>query len=108
MKLSLEDKWLKFFADTEYVDQKSCLIELCEYVFAIPAHNASAERIFSLMSIQRSDERDRLPVETAEAILTCRYNFKMTCVQFYNYVKGENDIMKKVKSTLKYEWAKKD
>ena len=108
MKLSMEEKWLKFFADTKYIHQKSCLIKLCEYVFAIPAHNANVERIFSLMSTQWSDERNRLSVETIEAILICHYNYKMTCAQFYNYVKEENDIIKKAKSTLKYDWAKKD
>ncbi|GBM16909.1 hypothetical protein AVEN_267305-1 [Araneus ventricosus] len=45
MKLSTEEKWLKFFIDTQYIDQKSCLIKLCEYVFAIQAHNANVERI---------------------------------------------------------------
>ncbi|GBN29724.1 hypothetical protein AVEN_94112-1 [Araneus ventricosus] len=34
--------------------------------------------------------------------------FKMTCVQFYNYVKEESDRIKKAKSALKYDWAKKD
>ncbi|GBL93434.1 hypothetical protein AVEN_188749-1 [Araneus ventricosus] len=108
MKLSVEEKWLKFFADTKHIDQKSCPTKLCEYEFAIPAHNANVERIFSLMSTQWSDERNRLSVETTEAILICRYNFKMTCAQFYNYLKEENDIIKKVKSPLKYDWAKRD
>ncbi|GBL84159.1 hypothetical protein AVEN_118568-1 [Araneus ventricosus] len=50
MKLSMEENWRKFFADTKFIDQKSVsLIKLCEYAFAIPAHNANVERIFSLM-----------------------------------------------------------
>ncbi|GBM76201.1 hypothetical protein AVEN_55039-1 [Araneus ventricosus] len=28
MKLRMEEKWLKSFADTKYIDQKSCLIKL--------------------------------------------------------------------------------
>ena len=39
--------------------------------------------------------------------LICHYNFKITWFQFLNYVKEENEIIVKVKSTLKYDWAKK-
>ncbi|GBN89360.1 hypothetical protein AVEN_22462-1 [Araneus ventricosus] len=97
-----------FFADTKDIDQKSCPIKLRKHVFAIPANNANVERIFSLMPTQWSDKRNRLSVETIDAILNCHYNFKMACVQFYNYVKEENVIIKKVKSALKYDWAQKD
>ena len=55
------------FADTNIV-QKS------EAVFAIPAHNANVKWIFSLMSTQRSNERNKLSVKTIEAILI-RHNF---------------------------------
>ncbi|GBN58374.1 hypothetical protein AVEN_17903-1 [Araneus ventricosus] len=105
----MKERWLKFLADSsKYIDQKSCLVKLCKYVFAIPDHHANMERIFSLMSTQGSDEQNGLRVETVEAVLTCHYNFKMTGAEFYNYVKEENDIIKKVKSTLKYDWAEKD
>ncbi|GBL76186.1 Jerky [Araneus ventricosus] len=40
----MQEKWLKFFADTKYIDEKSCLKKLSEYVFAIPAHNANVKR----------------------------------------------------------------
>ncbi|GBM06908.1 Multidrug resistance-associated protein 1 [Araneus ventricosus] len=50
------------------------------------------------MSTQWSDERNRLLVDTNEEILICHYSFKMTCAQFYNYVKEENDLTKKLPS----------
>ncbi|GBM77521.1 hypothetical protein AVEN_55647-1 [Araneus ventricosus] len=96
MNLSMEDKWLKPFADRKYIDEKSCPIKLGKNAFTIRAHNANVERIFPLISTQWSDERNRLSVEQIEAILICRYNFKMTCAHFYNYEK-ENDIIKKVR-----------
>ena len=52
----IEEKWLKFFADTKPIDQKLLLMKLCEYVLAFPAHNANVERIFSLMSSQRKKQ----------------------------------------------------
>ncbi|GBM02729.1 hypothetical protein AVEN_145220-1 [Araneus ventricosus] len=56
LKLSMEEKWLKCFADTKDIDQKPCLIKLREYAFAIPIHNANVERIFSQLSTRWSDE----------------------------------------------------
>lgn len=35
MKLSMEEKWLDIFSDTNYIDQKSHIRKLCEYVFDI-------------------------------------------------------------------------
>ncbi|GBO38907.1 hypothetical protein AVEN_168938-1 [Araneus ventricosus] len=95
-------------ADTKYIDQKSCLTKRYEFVFTIPAHHANVERIFSQLLTQWSDERNRLSVETFEGILICHYNLDITCAQFYNYVREDNDITKEAESTLKYDWAKKD
>lgn len=55
------------------------------------------------MSTHWSDKENRFSVETNEATLICCYNFKMTCTEFHNYVKEENDLIKKVKLTLKYD-----
>ncbi|GBL80509.1 hypothetical protein AVEN_225213-1 [Araneus ventricosus] len=59
-KLSIEEKWLTCFADTKYTEQKSCLIKLCEYVFAIPVYSTNVERICSLMTTQWEEERNKL------------------------------------------------
>lgn len=99
---SVEEKWIIFFKETENHERKCQLLKLCEYLFAIPAHNATVERVFSLMSAQWTDERNRLLPETMESILQCQVNYKMTCAEFYKYVKGEKELLKKAKSSEKY------
>lgn len=99
---SVEERWLYFLKNTDHLDKKSEFIKMCEYLFSIPAHNANSERIFSLMASQWTDERNRLLAESVEAILQCQYNFKMTCSEFYKYIKTQKDILKKVKSSEKY------
>ncbi|GBM72617.1 hypothetical protein AVEN_87967-1 [Araneus ventricosus] len=59
------------------------------------------------MSTRWSDEGNWLSVETTEAIWTSHHNFKMTCAEIYDYKKEENDIIEKVKSTLKYKLDQK-
>lgn len=50
-------------------EQHSELLKIAQYVFAIPAHNANVERVFSLMEIQWTDERNRLQLDTVESII---------------------------------------
>ena len=71
------------------------------------AHNANIERIFSLMQPQWSKERDNLLVSSVEKILIVQYNFAdLSCRQFYDIVKDDTQLLKKIESTEKYEWTK--
>lgn len=99
---SVEEKWIFFFKETAMPERKCELLKLCQYLFAIPAHNATVERVFSLMSAQWTDERNRLLADTVESILQCQVNYNMTCSEFYKYVKGQKELLKKVKSSEKY------
>jgi hypothetical protein len=74
-------------------------ISVSEYIFSVPANNASVERIFSLMAAQWTDERNRLNIDTIESILQCHYNFNMTCSQFYNYVKTNPSMLAAVEQS---------
>lgn len=101
-KKSLEEKWMYFLNKTENPERKCQMLKLCQYLFAIPAHNATVERVFSLMTAQWTDERNSLLPKTVESILQCQINYNMTCIEFYHYVKGNIALLKKVKSSEKY------
>lgn len=72
-------------------------------MFAIPAHYANVERIFSLMEIQWTNERNCLRLETVESILICKYNYKKTYSEMYYYVKTQPSLPSSVKSSTKYK-----
>ncbi|CAG4930800.1 unnamed protein product [Parnassius apollo] len=92
---NMEAKWKHFFEKTEELERKANLLKMCQYIFAIPGHNAHVERVFSLISAQWTKERSSLSVSTIESIIQCVYNYKMSCTEFYNYVKGEKELLKK-------------
>lgn len=92
----------EFFKDCDHPEQYSEMVKISKYLFAIPAHNANTERIFSFMIIQWTDERNRIEVDTLEAILQILYNYKMDCVEFYNYVFKNKHMIKKAGSSEKY------
>jgi hypothetical protein len=102
---STDEKWIFVFAkiETEFVEQYFDIYKICEYMFCIPPHNANVERIFSLMEIQWTDERNRLLVPTVEGILKCFINFDYNCCDMFEYLIKNKALLKKAKSERKYE-----
>ena len=62
------------------------------------AHNANVERIFSMMLPQWCMETDSLLVESVSNILMVVHNSNhISCKQFYDHVKADPSLLKKVK-----------
>ena len=59
------------------------------------------------MQPQWSKERERFLFDSVASILKVVYNFNdVTCNQFYDIVKADFTLLKKVKEAAKYSWAK--
>ena len=71
-------------------------------MFSIPAHNANVERVFSLMTAQWTKERNKLDITTVEALLLCKWNMDKQCKDFYKEILLRKDLLKKAKSSDKY------
>ncbi len=52
---------------------------------AIPIGNDFVKRIFSVMKNLWTDERNRLSFAQVKTELCIKFNFSMTCLQFYNH-----------------------
>jgi len=96
------EKWVSFFKTYTRPEQHSEFLKICQYVFAIPAHNGNTERIFSLMNIQWTDDRNKMGVETLSAILQVLYNFKMDCSSFYNFILDKKEVLASAGTSAKY------
>ena len=73
--LCLDQRWAIITKDSFLSIRK-----LVATIFAIPASNASCERVFSLSKVQWSDERNRLDVTTICSILKVFQNFNLSCL----------------------------
>ena len=51
-------KWATYFQSCPSLDMFSELLKIAQFFFSNMAHNANLERIFSLMNIQWTDEKD--------------------------------------------------
>lgn len=104
-----DQKWLMFFKYCSSIEQYSELLTIAEYFFAIPAHNANVERIFSLIGVQWTDERNRLLVESVRNIALMKYNFKdLDCFDFFKMISEKHEILRKVKSNEKYLYERRN
>lgn len=100
---SINKKWLMYFENNKSDVFNSELLKICQFVFAIPSQNVNVERIFSMVDIHWSKERNRLQVKTVEAILTVAYNYKdMECRSFYEKIKDDKNFLKDISSSEKY------
>ncbi len=68
--------------------------------------NDFAESIFSVMKNLCIDERNRLSVAQVKAELCIKFNFSMTCTEFYNHISKDRKLIECAKSEKKYDFLK--
>ena len=71
-------------------------------IFAIPASNASCERVFSLSKVQWRDDRNRLDITTVGSILKVVLNFDLSCKEMHSKLQNNQAVLKKIGSNEKY------
>ena len=100
--LSLEKQWCKILMSSDLPN----LEKIIGAVMAIPIGNDFVERIFSVMKNLWTDERNRLSIAQVKAELCIKFNFSMTCPQFYNHISKDRKLIECAKSEKKYDFLK--
>ena len=97
-------KWCRYFQQSKNLECHSELLKIAQFFFAVAPHNANVERIFSLMQSQWTKERNKMTVDTIKGILTLQYNFKnMSCGEFHVFLNSNKTLLKKIRSSEKYD-----
>ena len=99
------ERWKDVFFDSRlFIGGVSEFLKVVQFFFAIPSHNAHVERVFSLISSQRSKERNRLNVETIRHIALIQHNFSNTpCKEFHDQISSNDQLLSAVSSSRKYK-----
>ena len=99
-----------FFQFCTSVEQYSEFLKIASKIFfAITAHNAIVERIFSLIKAQWTDERNRFLAKSIRSIILIKFNFNdLNCFDFYEMIRENNAILMKVKSGEKYVYERRN
>ncbi len=69
--LQVHQKWTKYFEKAKSIACYSELLKISQFVFALSSHNANVERVFSLMQIQWTKERNQLSVDHWKGLYLC-------------------------------------
>lgn len=71
-------------------------------MLCLPGSNASTERVFSHITKIWTKEKTQLNVSTLKALIITKLNFDYTCLEFYELLKNNNLLLKKIVSKDKY------
>ena len=98
-KNEAETKWMKIFDGNDFFP---LLYQSVSIVFSLPVSNAFVERVFSLVSAQWTDERNRLYEKTIKFRLQIEVNLDYNCRQMYSVISKNEKLMKQIVSGAKY------
>lgn len=96
-------RWVEMFQ--YFSSQKlsfSNFSKVVEFGLSLPGTNAPVERVFASMNKIWTSEKTQLKVETLKALLFTKINFKYSCLEFFNYLKQNEKLLKKIHSSEKY------
>ncbi|XP_031626296.1 uncharacterized protein LOC116342721 [Contarinia nasturtii] len=99
-----DKKWVKIF---RHFDEKSVpfseLLKLVEFALVIPATNATVERVFSHINDIWTPEKGSLKIENVRSRLMVKFNWNDSCSNFYEKIKGDSELLRKVMGHEKYD-----
>uniref|UniRef100_A0A0K8VZT2 HAT C-terminal dimerisation domain-containing protein n=1 Tax=Bactrocera latifrons TaxID=174628 RepID=A0A0K8VZT2_BACLA len=78
------------------------MVRIISYILSLPVTSATVERVFSLINQIWNDEKSQIKIETLRALLYVRYNIKMTCKEFFEFLKMQPKMLKEIASNEKY------
>ena len=77
--------------------------KLVEFIFCVPGTSAPVARIFSIMKNMWSDDRSSTREKNVKALLVYESNIDLTSTEFYENIKSNVVLLKKVLGTDKYQ-----
>lgn len=77
-------------------------LKLTEFAFSFAGTSTEVERIFSLMNNIWDEGKSRLEIDILDAFLTVQQNSTMTCSEFYENIKNNDEFLKKTVAKDKY------
>lgn len=102
--VSVSNKWIEIFkAFSENDVSYKNVGKLVEYGLCLPGTNAATERAFTFMNSMWTNDKTQLHVETLKCMLITKYNFNLTCTEFYENIQKNELLLKSIPSSQKYK-----
>jgi hypothetical protein len=97
---------LEFVNDnrSNWIEKKSSAEQIWkEFALCLPGTSVEVERIFSLINQIWTDQKGSIEINTIDSLITLQYNNNESCSDFYNKIKLNTNLLKKVHSNEKYD-----
>ena len=103
--VSTDERWVEIFQHMHaqhvpYIE----FSQIIEFVVCFSGSSASVERVFSKAKKIWKQESSALQVSTLKSILTVKVNLEYTCIDFYNFLRTQPELLKKIASQEKYDF----
>lgn len=103
--LPTDERWVEIFQhmNTEHVPFIE-FSKMIEFVICFPGSSAPVERVFSRAKKVWKQESSALQISTLKSILTVKINLEYTCMEFFDFIKNQPVLLRKISSQDKYDF----
>lgn len=104
-KATTEERWVEIFKHMS--THNVAFIEfsqIIEYVLCLPGSTGPVERIFANANKIWKVECSSLHVSTLKSILFVKYNIEYSCIEFFEFLKSQPQLLRKIASQDKYSF----
>lgn len=103
--LSTDKRWVEIF---QHMDANQVpfieFSQIIEYVLCFPGSSAPVERVFAKAKKVWKQESSALMISTLKSILLVKNNLEYDCINFYNFLKTQPELLRKIASQDKYDF----
>lgn len=104
-KVPTEMRWVELF---KHMNKNSIpylnFAQVVEFASCLPGANAITERVFSEVTHSWKKESSQLSIDTLKVMLIVKFNLDYTCSEFFDFIKGNTEILKQMTSQNKYDF----
>lgn len=96
-------RWVEIFTKFDMLNiDYGNVSNIVEFILCLPATNAPTERVFSIMNNMWTHEKSRLKPETLKHLIITKCNFNQNCVELYDTLLRNPEMLKAIHSSEKY------
>lgn len=103
-KVSTEARWVEVF---NHLNRNDIPFEqfthLIEYILCFPGTSAPVERLFAEVNKIWKQESTSLKLSTLKAMLMVKKNMEYSCLEFYEFLKMQRELLQKIAGQDKYD-----
>lgn len=101
--VAIDQRWVEIFQHFAKNDVPyNHLLTIVSYILSLAGTSATVERVFSMINDVWTDAKTQLKIETLKDILYTRYNIKMNCLQFFEFIKTQPKMLEEIGKDDKY------